>query len=526
MIIAMKLSKYIILSSVPLLGLMGLSSCSDFLSTLPDNRAEIKTTEDVRSLLITAYPDHGYSLVCEYSSDNVTHNVEADAHTTPFYDQLYNWADITETDNESPKSLWESCYNAIQTANAALDAIEDAGTPADQKPYKGEALLCRAFGHFTLVNVFAEAYDPATASKKLGIPYNTHPEKTLNPTYTRASIASNYEMIAKDIEEGLPLISDNSYQVPKYHFNRKAAEAFAARFYLYYQKWDLAKKYADACIGANPRGVLRNYESILSLPSGSAGFKNRALRWIEAGNTNNLLLLPIYSNLGLAVGFYTIGSRYTHSDFVASHETTEATNAWGSVDLKLKPEHVQEPYRKIILPRFPFQMEVTNRISGTGYRHTTTVEFSTDEALLIRAEAEIMLGEKEAALKDMNTYLSNAYADYPELTESKIKAWNQATPYATPEAPTPRKQLNPSWTITPEQEEYLQVLLHLRRIETLHSGLRWFDIKRYGIEITRVDVSNGSQATATANILSKDDKRRALQLPPEVIAAGLTPNRQ
>lgn len=28
-------------------------------------------------------------------------------------------------------------------------------------------------------------------------------------------------------------------------------------------------------------------------------------------------------------------------------------------------------------------------------------------------------------------------------------------------------------------------LLHLRRVETVHLGLRWFDIKRYGITIYR-----------------------------------------
>ena len=37
-----------------------------------------------------------------------------------------------------------------------------------------------------------------------------------------------------DLEEGLPLIDDNIYLRVKYHFNKKAAYAFAARFYLYY----------------------------------------------------------------------------------------------------------------------------------------------------------------------------------------------------------------------------------------------------------------------------------------------------
>ena len=75
------------------------------------------------------------------------------------------------------------------------------------------------------------------------------------------------------------------------------------------------------------------------------------------------------------------------------------------------------------------------------------------------------------------------------------------------------------------QEAMIHPLLMLRRYETLHCGLRWFDVKRFGIEIAR--------RTLTSNdlgILSVDDElvvrdpRRAIQLPADVIAAGLTPN--
>lgn len=68
------------------------------------------------------------------------------------------------------------------------------------------------------------------------------------------------------------------------------------------------------------------------------------------------------------------------------------------------------------------------------------------------------------------------------------------------------------------QKEVIQCILHLRRIETIHEGLRWQDIKRYGIEIShnREGLSN--------DILRVDDPRRALQLPQDVINAGLKAN--
>lgn len=522
----MKIKNYISVLGVSALLAGGLSSCDDFLSTLPDSRAEIDTYEDIRSLLISAYPINGYNLVAELSSDNVVHNLEAASLSTLFYDQVYSWADVNEGNNESPRRVWEGAYSAIQTANAALEAIDKLGNTAELRALRGEALLCRAYGHYILTQLFAEAYNKATAESKLGVPYMTKPETTLNPKYQRESLASNYAKIAADIEEGMPLLSDAIYKAPKYHFNKRAANAFAARFYLYYQQWDKAMSYAQALLGSNPSNQLRDYAQILALPGGQGGFGNRTLEWIDHSNPNNLLLLTSYSSLGRYFGYSVEGSRYTHSSFISRSQTTESPNAWGSTSLKLEPDELTDPYRKIIMPKVPSQFEITERIQGTGYRRTTYVEFSTDETLLVRAEAAIMLGQFDIALRDMNLYLSNTYSSFTPLSDATITSWNGEVEYSTPTAPTARKRLNPQWQISEQQEKYLHVLLHLRRIETLHTGLRWFDIKRYGIEVTRVDVVAGVTPRATANVLGKDDPRRALQIPEEAIAAGMTPNRQ
>ena len=82
--------------------------------------------------------------------------------------------------------------------------------------------------------IFCEAWSESNKNTALGIPYSTLPETTVNPQYDRETIGKTYEHIAADLEAGLPLIDDNNYSVAKYHFNSKAAYAFAARFYLYY----------------------------------------------------------------------------------------------------------------------------------------------------------------------------------------------------------------------------------------------------------------------------------------------------
>ena len=90
-----------------------------------------------------------------------------------------------------------------------------------------------------------------------------------------------------------------------------------------------------------------------------------------------------------------------------------------------------------------------------------------------------------------------------------------------------KKHLNPSFEIDPEgstQENMLQFILAMRRIETLHDGLRWFDIKRYGIEIPRRVCNAEGEPDYITDFLTKDDPRRVYQIPQDVRDAGFMPN--
>ena len=64
----------------------------------------------------------------------------------------------------------------------------------------------------------------------------------------------------------------------------------------------------------------------------------------------------------------------------------------------------------------------------------------------------------------------------------------------------------------------LQGVLHARRIETIFSGLRWLDIRRFGIEVIH-NVEDKDDIRLPAG-----DLRRVIQLPQAVTAAGLPAN--
>ena len=91
-----------------------------------------------------------------------------------------------------------------------------------------------------LASIFAKPYDPKTAKTDLGVPYVTTPENVPLRDYYRETLDKTYELIEKDLLEGIKLANDNIYNnstagelAYKYHFTKSAAYAFAARFYQY-----------------------------------------------------------------------------------------------------------------------------------------------------------------------------------------------------------------------------------------------------------------------------------------------------
>jgi len=192
--------------------LFSLSGCNDYLDKLPDNRTTLDSPEAVTELLVSAYPNAIYHQFTETMSDLVGDKVEG-----PYvYDvsenrDAYLWNDHTTEDQDTPTYYWANCYEAIAHANQALDAISKVGNPEDYTAQKGEALICRAYSHFMLVNLFSKHYNPTTASSDMGIPYIEEPETVVFADYERGTVQQVYEKIERDLVEGLTLIRDDAY---------------------------------------------------------------------------------------------------------------------------------------------------------------------------------------------------------------------------------------------------------------------------------------------------------------------------
>ncbi len=517
-----------ILTSVLLsLGMVAMTGCDGFLDKLPDNRAEIDTESKIQSLLVSAYPRNDFMLLTEFMSDNVDDMGGSNPYTDRFIDQVYSWSEITETDNESPENVWNSSYYAIAAANQALRAIENLGGPSttELKAAKAEALLCRAYNHFILTNLFCKSYNPSTSGEDLGIPYSEEPETTLVVHHERGTVAEDYERMDADIQEALPLQADTYFSVPKYHFNKKAAYAFAARFYLFYQKWGKAEEYASRCLGSAPETMLRDWKATAEM---TQTYDAIVSHFIDASLNCNLLLLTAYSKMGLAFGPYFVYSKYAHNNYIATTEDALAANIWKSGDYYMPPKvYKGTNLDKTVFWKLPYLFEYTDAVAGIGYYRTVYPAFWCDETLLVRAEARTMLEKFDEAAADLTLWMRNIVNTETVLDPSSVRRYYNSVKYSTWESPTIKKKLNPSFDIgieTSVKEAMIQCVLGFRRIETLGQGLRWFDINRYGIAIDRRVIGADGEPEQVTDCLGVDDSRRALQIPRKVIDAGLVAN--
>lgn len=505
------MKKHLILGSLFLSGIISLTGCDPFLDVEPDSRTNIDTPQKVKELLVSGYPQIGTMPLFEHRTDNVQDNGPRYASGSSFIQRNYFWQGVDEQVNESTANLWQSSYQAISVANKALQSIEDMGTPKELLPYKGEALMIRAYNHFVLANAFCQAYSPSTADKHLGIPYMTELEETINTSYDRGTLAETYAGIEKDLLEGLPLIDDAAYRIPAYHFNKRASNAFAAKFFLYEEKWKESIKYADVALGDNPVPLLYNYKAITDKVGSDLALW--PVVFSSHDNPANFLITPLIT--GFLHEIYG-APRYGHADAISSKETVSSPGGpCGGVLPVFAPQLLGNSQNQYLVKYFPMT-EYLDRIAGTGYFHTIYIPFNGDETLLYRAEAKVMDKQYEAAAADLSMWhiafgAPQKTYSVKEITDFYRRSVNAGSPVTKP--------LNPKFVLEDEtQTLMIQAVLHARRIETLENGQRWEDIKRYGIEITH-NVVNGQPMTLTV-----DDPRRAIPIPILNVAAGVEQN--
>lgn len=508
--------------------MLSIVSCDKYLERVPDNRVPVTSAEAVRKLLVNAYPAASPAILCELSSDNTDDIGEENPYYSNFSRDINYWQDpLEDASTDGLAHIWEAHYEALAHANLALEKIAELGETAEMKPLKAEALLARAWSHFILINIFAPHYNSLTSATDLGLPYLDVSERDLNPQYTRSSVAEVYKRIAQDIEEALPLIDDKVYRKPKYHFNKRAAYAFAARFYLYYEKWDKAIACADVVLGTSrplSSDLFRDWSVFRTI---AADNDSQAKEYSRVDAASNLMLMTVKSNAYSVLNAGSTLLRFSHSKRNAVDETVASNNPWGSsydaYKFRLIVADRSDIYNRVSFPKYPYFSSSSNTVS---------VPLTVEETLLVRAEALTLEQRYSEAVQDLetlsNTVLnaSNTTGGKTSFTLTEIENFYTNLAYSSETLCTPKKVLNPKFTISAgTQESLLHYILQWRRIITLHEGLRWGDVRRYGIVVHRYQHDRVNKSISRIkDSLTETDLRRTIQLPKAVRDSGMQAN--
>lgn len=560
----MKISKIIYMASAAL----ALTSCSDFLDTPTDTRVELVTTEQLQMLMNSAYPSANYAWPCELMSDNIEDNNSPDGegnqgihYNLPSYDrgdeEMFRWEQcVSSTGSDSPSEVWEGMYGSIATANAVLDRLDEMqkaqGGHLDrtQVALQAEAQMLRAYDHFILAQVFCQPYRGSQSVNYVGIPYITKPEVTVKPHYERGTLDQTYKKIQNDLEAALPNIDNTIYGVQKYHFNQSAAYAFAARFYLFTRQYEKALNAANKAFGGEGADCSSYMSDIWQNLSNFYDLADFGLYQKSTNRTGNFLLYPTYSTLmrrlsgGRRYGLVRSALDATLHGAGPTWERfrwRSSNNKGGSFTMHPCYQGAcyingQSEYGLFCGTNVDEQFEYTDKIAGIGYCHITRREFFGEETLLVRAEAKLFMGDIDGAVADLKVWelsrrnCPGAVGYEDEFTDLTLASINNF--YGTDRGFGINRPINID-RVCPESDArvsaesvmpVLQCIQHFRRIETVHTGMRWFDIKRYGIEFDRKIGNNVAPQYHTMDRLTLDDPRRAVQIPSEVVAAGMQPN--
>ena len=315
---------------------------------------------------------------------------------------------------------------------------------------------------------------------------------------------------------------------------------FSYAFPLFSQNFlqDRNSPHASQTIGDGaPADALRDWQALGQITTNNG---QRGNAFVDAADKANLLILSTASYWQWIYGPTGVGMRYTHNDKIAETETIKSRGFWGSNSSFYFDVTTSAVGPKVMMYKLPQFFSYTDVTKGIGHPKMLMPVFTTDAVILDRAEAYALKGEYVKSMQDLTTWmhafttttgtvdanmLANTYGPYSGSGSfGGIATSSTGMNYYTPTEPTPKKRLDPDFTVAAGLQEYLiHAVLHARRVTCIHEGLRWLDVKRYGIEIYRRNIKDESYISVY-DTMKKDDPRRAIQLPSHVITAGIKPN--
>jgi hypothetical protein len=427
-----------------------LTSCKKYLDAKPDKKLSTPSSiEDLQAILdFSSLMNQSVANLGEVSADNYfLKDADLNSLGAPERD-AYFWSNDIYTPGNFP-NVWSNTYDPVYNSNVVLENITKIERTDQNKlawdNVKGSAFCFRAKSFLKAVWTWAKAYDKNTSSNDLGIPLRVTSD--FNQKTTRATVEESYNRILSDLKEAVALLPVSPIHVMRP--SKPAAYALLARTYLSMRQYDSCYKYSDLC--------LQLYSTLVDYN----GYPTTGSSAFQRFNPEVIM----HSNMQL---------QYAHT-----------SRSIAKIDSNLYNSYDVNDARKAVF--FRANSDGTHFFSGDYNGANPFDGIATDEVLLMRAECNARLGNKDAALTDLNTLM--------------VKRWKN----------------NGTWIpfAANDSQQALNVILTERRKELIFRDLRWMDIKRLNKEnanITLKRVVNGQQY-----MLAPNDKKFALPIPPDIV---------
>jgi hypothetical protein len=233
-------------------------SCDNYIDITPKGSITVDSTSQYYELIVNPMRSYYPSSFIMLSDNQWAKESDILGYESQTMDAInFTFNEKADRTIMSDNNLYENMYSFIMRSNLILDNIDETTGSQELKTLaKAEARTFRAFDHFLVVNTFAKAYDPATASTDGGVCIMEHYD--LEATPQKSTVAEVYDFIIKDLEESVDLLQEKPVNI--YHPNKAFGYALLAKVCLFHRDWEKAKAAAETSLRLNSN--LADYNEI------------------------------------------------------------------------------------------------------------------------------------------------------------------------------------------------------------------------------------------------------------------------
>lgn len=458
----MKSFKYITMG-LAMAGAMSFSSCaSDFLDTIP--------TADVSTSLINQSLDNlyfalngihreqvsqesgsqgyggepGFMVAKDCSADDVTWLTN-----TWYKSANLNWQANASATNSNNARIWRVYYQWVMNANLILEGLENVEVGAGQEKLynqiKGEALTFRAYGHFQVVQLWADRYVAGGANTHLGIPYRLDSK---GGELARSTCKETYDYILADLDEAASLLAGIQVNDVN-HFTETFVWGLKSRVALAMQDYANAAAWAEKAIQlaeANGNELMGPDD----LMNGFADITTKTKEAIYAAKTQNdqtVYFYSFYANMSWNFSSTAIrqGVKSINADTYDTMSETDLRRQWW------------DPTGTMDVPLTSF---VKNKYQNRKFTARSTSDAVGDVAFMRLAELYLNLAEAYARGGN-DTKAQEVFTKF-QVTRDPAYAGNGNTGAAL-----------------------VEEIMNSRRVELWGEGFRYTDLKRLNLDLVR-----------------------------------------